>query len=368
MFSTATLSTTIPPGSLRCWPISMRPGTRSRRLGSVAIGNRVRRNIYAKAKRVIINYGMGITQHRHGTGNVQQIAILMLRGNIGREGAGRLLPYAAGHSNAGRPHGRHYRVPNDELLDVDCPRVRSEPPRHKGHNVEAVEAIRDGRSKALVCLAATSPLRCRIRKSRSRRWETSISRCISPPNSIARICWSRSNPFIPPLSGRTETDMQATSRQSVTVEDLMSMVHAPRGGLKPASEHLRSEPAIIGGIALATLLDTAGSNGSTWSPTMQRYAMRSRRYFRTLRDFNACIKRPGGFRPYVAASSREWRTATGKANFIVYPGVDEDPRAADRQALTSTTIRSHDQYNTTIYGLNDRYRESRVAVMSYLGQ
>ena len=73
-------------------------------------------------------------------------------------------------------------------------------------------------------------------------------------------------------------------------------------------------------------------------------------------DFNARIKKPGGFRLYVAASEREWLTPTEKANFLVHPGLDEDPPVADREALTLTTIRSHDQYNTTIYGLNDRYR------------
>ena len=161
--------------------------------------------------------------------------------------------------------------------------------------------------------------------------------------------------FILPCLGRTEIDVQAKGRQSVTVEDSMSMVHASRGGLKPASEHLRSEPAIIAGIALATLPDTRVE----WVDLVSDYAKirdAIEAVFPDFADFNACIKRPGGFRLYVAASSREWRTVTGKANFIVYPAVDEDPHVADRRALTLTTIRSHDQYNTTIYGLNDRYR------------
>jgi anaerobic selenocysteine-containing dehydrogenase len=133
------------------------------------------------------------------------------------------------------------------------------------------------------------------------------------------------------------------------------MVHASRGGLKPASEHLRSEPAIIAGIAQAALPDTRIG----WADLISDYGnIRDciEAVFPAFADFNARIQKPGGFRLYVAASEREWLTSTGKANFIVCPGLEEDPLVADREALTLTTIRSHDQYNTTIYGMNDRYR------------
>jgi anaerobic selenocysteine-containing dehydrogenase len=139
------------------------------------------------------------------------------------------------------------------------------------------------------------------------------------------------------------------------VEDSMSMVHASRGGLKPASEHLRSEPEIIAGIALATLPNTRVG----WADMVSDYGKirdAIEAVFPAFADFNARIKKPGGFRLYVAASEREWLTPTKKANFFVYPGLDEDPRVSNREALTLTTIRSHDQYNTTIYGMNDRYR------------
>jgi anaerobic selenocysteine-containing dehydrogenase len=161
--------------------------------------------------------------------------------------------------------------------------------------------------------------------------------------------------FILPCLGRTEADIQATGRQSVTVEDSMSMVHASRGGLKPASEHLKSEPAIIAGMALATLPNTRVG----WADLIADYGKirdAIEAVFPEFADFNARIKKPGGFRLYVAASEREWLTPTKKANFLVYSGLDEDPRIANREALTLTTIRSHDQYNTTIYGMNDRYR------------
>jgi anaerobic selenocysteine-containing dehydrogenase len=133
------------------------------------------------------------------------------------------------------------------------------------------------------------------------------------------------------------------------------MVHASRGGLKPASEHLKSEPAIIAEIARATLPNTRVG----WADLISDYGKirdAIEAIFPEFADFNARVKKPGGFRLYVAASEREWLTPMKKANFLVYPGLDEDPRVANREALTLATIRSHDQYNTTIYGMNDRYR------------
>jgi anaerobic selenocysteine-containing dehydrogenase len=159
--------------------------------------------------------------------------------------------------------------------------------------------------------------------------------------------------FLLPCLGRTEIDMQATGPQSVTVEDSMSMVHASRGGLKPASEHLKSEPAIIAAMAMATLPNTR----VRWTEMIADYSkIRDgiESVFPAFADFNARIQHPGGFRLYVAASEREWQTPTKRANFLVYPGLEEDSPADN--ALTLTTIRSHDQYNTTMYGLNDRYR------------
>jgi molybdopterin-dependent oxidoreductase alpha subunit len=313
-------------------------------------------NIYAKAKRVIVNYGMGITQHRHGTGNVQQIAnLLMLRGNIGRKGAG--ISPLRGHSNVqGDRTVGITEVPNDELLDGIARVFGFEPPRDKGHNaIEAVEAIRDGRSKALVCLGgnlavAMSDPEVTFKAMRSLDLAVHIATKLNRSHLLVA-----KQSFILPCLGRTELDVQATGRQSVTVEDSMSMVHASRGGLKPASEHLRSEPAIVAGIALATLPNTRVG----WADLIADYGRirdRIEAVFPAFADFNARIRKPGGFRLYVAASEREWLTPTKKANFLVYSGLDEDPRSANREALTLTTIRSHDQYNTTIYGLNDRYR------------
>jgi molybdopterin-dependent oxidoreductase alpha subunit len=313
-------------------------------------------NVYAKAERAIVTYGMGITQHCHGTGNVQQIAnLLMLRGNIGRKGAG--IAPLRGHSNVqGDRTVGVTESPNDELINGLARVFGFDPPRQNGHNaIEAVEAIRDGRSKALVCLGGNLAVAMsdpEVTFKAMRNLDLAVH--IATKLNRSHLLLAKQS-FILPCLGRTEIDVQPTGRQSVTVEDSMSMVHASRGGLKPASEHLRSEPAIIAGIALATLPDTRVN----WADLIADYGKirdAIEAVFPAFADFNARIKKPGGFRLYVAASEREWLTPTKKANFIVYPGFDEDPRIANRAALTLTTIRSHDQYNTTIYGMNDRYR------------
>jgi molybdopterin-dependent oxidoreductase alpha subunit len=313
-------------------------------------------NIYAKAERVIINYGMGITQHRHGTGNVQQIAnLLMLRGNIGRKGAG--ISPLRGHSNVqGDRTVGITESPNDELLNGIARVFGFDPPRNKGHNaIEAVEAIRDGRSKALVCLGGNLAVAMSDPEVTFRAMKNlDLAVHIATKLNRSHLLLAKQS-FILPCLGRTEIDIQATGRQSVTVEDSMSMVHASRGGLKPASEHLRSEPKIIAGMALAALPDTRVG----WADLVSDYGKirdAIEAVFPTFADFNVRIKKPGGFRLYIAASEREWLTPTKKAKFFVYPGLDEDPRMANRESLTLTTIRSHDQYNTTIYGMNDRYR------------
>jgi molybdopterin-dependent oxidoreductase alpha subunit len=276
-------------------------------------------NLYAKAKRVIVNYGMGITQHRHGTGNVQQLTnLLMLRGNIGRQGAG--ISPLRGHSNVqGDRTVGITEIPNDALLDGLARVFGFEPPRQKGHNaIEAIEAIRDRRSKALVCLGgnlavAMSDPEVTFKAMRNLDLVVHIATKLNRSHLLPA-----KESFILPCLGRTEIDVQATGRQSVTVEDSMSMVHASRGGLKPASEHLRSEPAIIAGMALATLPRTRVG----WANLVSDYGKirdAIEAVFPEFADFNARIRKPGGFRLYVAASEREWRTPTKKANFMVYP-------------------------------------------------
>jgi anaerobic selenocysteine-containing dehydrogenase len=161
--------------------------------------------------------------------------------------------------------------------------------------------------------------------------------------------------YLLPALGRTERDLQATGIQSVTVEDSMSMVHASCGGLKPASRWLKSEPAIVAEMARAALPDSPVN----WEEMSGNYALireAIEAVIPAFADYNARIAEPGGFRMDTPASRREWHTPNGKANFVVgcHTAVDLQHQPSD--TLVLATLRSHDQYNTTIYGMNDRYR------------
>ena len=317
--------------------------------------------IYAKAERVIICYGMGLTQHRHGTSNVQQLAnLLLLRGNMGKPGAG-ICPLR-GHSNVqGDRTVGITEVPNDALLDNLQRHFGFAPPREKGHDaVEAVRAIRDGRSKALIALGGNLAVAMpdpEVTFPAMRGLDLAVH--IATKLNRSHLLTAKQS-FILPCLGRTERDEQASGPQSVTVEDSMSMVHASRGTLTPASDHLRSEPAIIAGIAMATLPNSVVD----WPALIADYdRIREgiEKVFPDFFQFNERLRQPGGFRLDIPASERRWNTQSKRANFLIAAGVEEDPRclatAPDAgRVLKLATIRSHDQYNTTVYSLNDRYR------------
>lgn len=314
--------------------------------------------IYAKAQRVIVCYGMGITQHRHGTGNVQQLMnLLLLRGNIGREGAG-ICPLR-GHSNVqGDRTVGITEVPSQGFLDALERVFGFKAPREKGHGaVEAIEAMHEGRARALVCLGGNLPLAMpdpQVCFEAMRRLDLSVHIATKLNRSHLMVC---KNTFLLPCLGRTELDVQAGGPQSVTVEDSMSMVHASRGTLPPASPLLKSEPAIVAGIAKATLPgSTIDWDGFIADYDRIRDAIEA--VFPDFDDYNERVRVPRGFRLDSPAGRREWRTPSGKAHFIVFDSQDQRPLARpDAQGvLVLATVRSHDQYNTTIYGKNDRYR------------
>jgi len=312
--------------------------------------------LYADAERTIICYGMGITQHQYGTQNVQQIAnLLLMRGNIGKQGAG-ICPLR-GHSNVqGDRTVGITEIPYPELLDNIEKVFGFKPPRQHGHGaVAAIQAMRDGKVKALLCLGGN------------------LAEAISDPQTTfpamrkldlvvhmatklnrSHLLLGKHN-YLLPVLGRTETDMQASGAQSVTVEDSMSMVHASRGSLTPASPHLKSEPALVAALAKATLPDSVVD----WEKMVSDYSnIRDaiEAVFPAFSDFNERVKKPGGFRLRNTASERVWNTPSGLAQFKVMQGINEDPRSLKCHDLVLTTLRSHDQYNTTLYGLNDRYR------------
>ncbi|ADH90808.1 oxidoreductase alpha (molybdopterin) subunit [Ancylobacter novellus DSM 506] len=312
---------------------------------------------YAKAERAILVFGMGVTQHRHGTQNVQQLANLaLLRGNIGRDGAG-LCP-VRGHSNVqGDRTVGITEVPTAEFLDKLKARFGFEPPRKHGHNVvTGLEAMVRGEVKVFVGLggniAAAVP-DWQLTREAMRRLDLTVH--ISTKLNRSHLVHGR-DALILPCLGRTELDMQAGGPQSVTVEDSMSMVHASTGRADPASEHLKSEPAIIAGIAKATL----GTRSVVdWDRLIGDYDLIRddvEAVFPIFDGYNTRIKVPGGFHLTSLARERIWATPSGKANFLVYDKLGEDPRPAEPDMLWLTTIRSHDQYNTTLYSLSDRYR------------
>jgi molybdopterin-dependent oxidoreductase alpha subunit len=312
--------------------------------------------VYANAERVILCYGMGMTQHRFGTQNVQQMANLMLlRGNMGRTGAG--IAPIRGHSNVqGDRTVGITEKPTQALVDAIQRTFGFEFPLTHGHDaVEAVRAIRDGRSRALVCLGGNLAVAIsdpEVTFPAMRKLDLVVH--IATKLNRSHLIPAR-HAFLLPCLGRTELDVQASGVQSVTVEDSMSMVHASQGGLKPASEHLLSEPAIVAGIARATLPHTR-VDWQAMADDYDRIRDAIESVFPIFHDYNRRVREPGGFRLYVGASVRDWGGEGRKANFLVAPGLREDLADARSDTLTMTTIRSHDQYNTSIYGFNDRYR------------
>ena len=311
---------------------------------------------YAKSNATIVTYGMGITQHNTGTANVKLIAdLLLMRGNFGKPGAG-ICPLR-GHSNVqGNRTVGITEKPSPEFLAKLEAEFGFTPPQGHGHDaVQAMEAMVDGSARALICLggnfavALPDPELCFAAMK-----ELTLSVHLGTKLNRSHLLVGRET-FLLPVLGRTELDVQADGPQSVTVEDSMSMVHASAGKLKPASAELRSEPAIVAAMARATLPHSKVD----WLGLVQNYDRIRDLIERTIPgfdDYNARIRVPGGFRMPLPPTERKWNTPTGKAMFSVFPGVRERYEPWPDEVLRLVTIRSHDQYNTTIYGLDDRYR------------
>ncbi|WP_020179249.1 FdhF/YdeP family oxidoreductase [Methylopila sp. M107] len=312
---------------------------------------------YAKAKSTIICYGMGVTQHRTGTHNVQLLAnLLLMKGNIGRPGAG-ICPLR-GHSNVqgDRTVGISER-PSQAMLDRLQEVFGFEPPRGHGHSVvESIAAMRDGASKAIVCLGGNLAFACSDPQACTEAFEK-VDLAVHIATKLNRSHLLKSGKtYVLPCLGRTNVDEQASGRQAVTVEDSMSMVHASRGFLKPPGENVRSEPWIVAMIAKATLGQKGGVDWDGLVEDYDRIRDLIEQVFPEFEGYNAKIRQPGGFHLWNSASNRVWKTGSGKANFLFVEGVEEDPTSGDPTVLKLTTLRSHDQFNTTIYALNDRYR------------
>ena len=311
--------------------------------------------IYVSLPSLIVTYGMGITQHSHGTEAVQYINnLLMLRGNIGRPGAG-ICPLR-GHSNVqgDRTVGIDEKAPKP-LRDGIKKTYGFDAPQAHGHNaVEAMQAMLDGRSKVMISLggnlavAMSDTRKC----ARAQRNLDLVVHVATKPNR-SHLLLARDNILLPCL-GRTDRDIQATGPQSVTVEDTMSMVHASQGRLAPPSEEVRSEPWIVANLARATLGTRYDIPWEDYCGDYDRIRDAIEAVLPAFADYNARIREPGGFRLPLPSAERIWKTKSGKAEFKVFKGVGDEVDGDD--VLMMTSLRSHDQYNTTIYGLDDRYR------------
>jgi molybdopterin-dependent oxidoreductase alpha subunit len=316
--------------------------------------------VYMKAKATIGIYGMGLTQHRKGVEACQMVAnLLLLRGNIGKIGAG-ICP-VRGHSNVQgqRTVGiteKPKLVPYDKLREL----YHFEPPAKIGLNtVEACEDIIKGDIQAFIGFGGNFvravPDTYRIEAA----WPgIPLSVQVSTKLNRSHLIFG-DKAYILPVIGRLEVDEQATGRQPVAVEDSTACVHGSRGMRQPLSPHLRSEPWIIGQLAKATL-DPAKA-AVPWDDWVGDYALVrdaiAATYPKDFHDFNDRLFTRGGFHRTVAARERVWNTTSGKATFIVPAGLDEDPDEVKRgDVFQLITLRSNDQFNTTVYGYDDRFR------------
>lgn len=331
-------------------------------------------DVYLGAERSIFCWAMGLTQHKHAVPTIQYIVnLLLLRGQFMKPGAG-VCP-VRGHSNVqGDRTMGIYEKPKPEFLDALKRVFHFEPPREHGLDVVgAIQAMAEtkaeaesggpgltgGNGKVFIGLggnfAAATPdthvTAAALRKC-------TLTAHVSTKLNRSHLVVGR-DALILPCLGRTEIDLQAGRPQKVTVEDSMSQVHASQGKNPPASDQLKSEPAIVAGIALASLPPQQPGDPDylDWRGWISDYSRIRAKIEQTLpalfQDFNAKIERPGGF--YLGNPTRDgvWNTADGKARFL--PHAIPDLRLPPGR-LRLMTIRSHDQFNTTIYALDDRYR------------
>jgi molybdopterin-dependent oxidoreductase alpha subunit len=310
-------------------------------------------DLYMEADRTIIAWCLGLTQHEHSVDMIREITnVLLLRGNIGREGAG--VSPIRGHSNVqgNRTVGIDHH-PSMHLLDRLEEYCGITAPRHSGlDTVATIKGMLDGSVKVFVGVGgnfATAAPDTATTFEALRR--TGLTVHVSTKLNRSHIVHGKQALILPCL-GRTEKDLQRGGEQGVTVEDSMSMVHLSWGMKKPASRQLRSEPAILAGMARATL----PASKTPWEWYVEDYD-RIRDIMAKVLDgfegFNGRVRLPLGFRISQPARERVFLTPSERAEFCLAPLPDVTPPEGK---LVLNTMRSHDQWNTTIYSDNDRYR------------
>jgi len=315
-------------------------------------------DLFAASRATILCWAMGLTQQPHAVATIQTLVNLLLAtGNIGRPGAG-ACP-VRGHSNVqgDRTVGITER-PGPAFLEGLRRAFDFDPPEHHGHDVVgAIEAMASGSVKVFVSMggnfaSATPDTPYTARALR----QCALTVQISTKLNRSHLEHGRDALILPCLA-RSERDVQAGGEQRVTVEDSMSQVHASGGRKAPASEHLRSEPAIVAGMARACFAGTGREHCVNWEALVADYGRIRQKMAEvmpeTFADYNRRIEQPGGFYLGNSARERTWRTPSGRAHFMTHP-IPELTLPDGQLCLMS--VRSHDQYNTTIYGHDDRYR------------
>lgn len=316
--------------------------------------------VYAGAGAAIAVYGMGLTQHRAGVETVQMLVnLLLMRGNIGKPGAG--ISPVRGHSNV---QGQRTVGITEKTAQVPLDRIADQfgfaPPREDGLNtVEACEAVLRGEVRAFMMLGGNF-----VRAIPDRgRMEPAWRRLRLTVNVATKLNRSHLLPgevsYVLPVKGRIERDETARGAQALSMEDTSGCIHGSLGVRAPASPFLISEPRLICELALATLDPNPNMPWAAWREEYDliREAI-ARTYPDTFFDYTRRMWAPGGFRRDIPAARREWRTPTGRANFVTPRGLDEDEDmpSVGHDTLRLMTLRSNDQFNTTVYGYTDRFR------------
>ncbi|MEJ7831889.1 MAG: FdhF/YdeP family oxidoreductase [Nocardioides sp.] len=303
-------------------------------------------------------WAMGITQHRNSVATIKEfVNVALVQGNIGKPGAG-LCP-VRGHSNVqgDRTMGIWER-PKPAFLDALQAEFGFDPPREHGlDTVDSIKALRDGRARFFFAMGGnfvSAAPDTDVTEQAMTNADLTVH--VSTKLNRSHVVTGREALILPPL-GRSEKDLTGAHEQRVTVEDSMSAVHASKGPLKPASKHLRSEVDIVCSLAEATLGTGEGTVGIPWAGFRADYAAIRRRIANVVPGcaaYDEKVDQPGGFvLPHPARDSRSFPTDRDRAIFSVSPlEVLEVPEGR----LLLQTLRSHDQFNTTIYGLDDRYR------------
>ncbi len=310
--------------------------------------------IFIESERTIFCWAMGLTQHQNAVANIQEIVNLMLmRGQIGIPGAG-LCP-VRGHSNVqgDRTMGIWER-PTEAFLNRLATEFDFEPPRNHGFDtVKAIHAMRDGSAKVFFALggnflSATPDTEYTAAALRRCRLTVHVSTKLNRAHLV-----TGDTALILPCLGRTEVDAQPNGPQFVSTENSMGVVQMSQGTREPASPHLLSEPQIVSRLARTTLGQRSAVDWEGMASDYDRIRVKIERVVPGFEDYNVRVREPGGFYLPNAARDRVFNTKSGKAKFTIH----ELPRRKLEPAqFLMMTIRSHDQFNTSVYSSNDRYR------------